>query len=145
MSSSSSEETAPYGSGAPATSAPVEGADHHFREMKKRGERFTVLTLYDMYTARVFDEAGVDALLIGDGDVAARLTKELAIPTIGIGAGNQTERQVLVWRDAFGLNSARRPRFVKQYADPYGVLLEAARSYAAEVKDGSFPGLERTF
>jgi len=69
----------------------------------------------------------------------------VSIPTIGIGAGNQTDGQVLVWQDAFGLNTGRLPRFVKRYADLHGVLLEATRAYAAEVKEGSFPGPEHTF
>jgi 3-methyl-2-oxobutanoate hydroxymethyltransferase len=79
------------------------------------------------------------------GDVAAQVTKELSIPTIGIGAGGQCDGQVLVWQDAFGLRTGRMARFVKQYADVHGFLLDAARAYAAEVKDGTFPGPEHTF
>jgi len=280
------KETAPCGTGSQATTrGPVRRMrTHQLRDMKERGERFTMLTAYDMYTAQVFDEAGVDVLLVGDSaannvygyatslpvtvdellplaravarstrralvmgdlpfgsyqaspeqayatatrfmkeagvaavklegaemtpqierlarggipvcahigftpqyehalggyrvqgrgdaadrvladalavqeagafavlmemvpaDLAGRITKELAIPTIGIGAGNQTDAQVLVWQDAFGLNTGRLPRFVKQYANLRGVLLEAARSYAAEVRDGAFPGPEHAF
>jgi 3-methyl-2-oxobutanoate hydroxymethyltransferase len=97
--------------------------------------------------ARAVQEAGAFAVLIEmvPGDLAAHVTRELTIPTIGIGAGNQTDSQVLVWRDAFGLNTGRLPRFVKQYADLHGVLLDAARSYAADVKNGSFPGHEHSF
>jgi 3-methyl-2-oxobutanoate hydroxymethyltransferase len=73
------------------------------------------------------------------------VTRELTIPTIGIGAGSQCDGQVLVWQDAFGLRTGRMARFVKQYADVHGVLLDAARAYAAEVKDGTFPGPEHTF
>ena len=79
------------------------------------------------------------------GDVAAEITKTLAIPTIGIGAGNDCDAQVLVWQDMAGLRTGRMPRFVKQYADVHGVLLEAAQDYAADVKDGTFPGPEHTF
>ena len=79
------------------------------------------------------------------GDVAGQVTSELAIPTIGIGAGNQCDGQVLVWQDAFGLRTGRMARFVKQYADLHGVLLEAAKAYADDVRDGSFPGPEHTF
>ena len=79
------------------------------------------------------------------GDVAGQVTKELAIPTIGIGAGPDCDAQVLVWQDAFGLRTGKMAKFVKQYADVHGVLLDAARAYAAEVKDGSFPGTEHTF
>jgi Ketopantoate hydroxymethyltransferase len=73
-----------------------------------------------------------------------QVTKQLKIPTIGIGAGNQTDCQVLVWQAAFGLNTGRLPRLVKRYADLHGMLLDGARSYAADVKDGSFPGPEHT-
>ena len=79
------------------------------------------------------------------GDVAAKVTSELAIPTIGIGAGVDCDGQVLVWQDAFGMRSGKMARFVKQYADLRGVLLEGARSYADEVRSGAFPGPEHTF
>jgi 3-methyl-2-oxobutanoate hydroxymethyltransferase len=281
----STEEAAPYGGGAGAAPAVKKVRTHHLREWKDAGEKFTMLTSYDVMTARLFDEAGVDTLLVGDssgntvmgysttvpvtldemivmargvtrgakralvvgdlpfgtyqaspeqaylsaarlmkeaevaavkleggvemapqiqrltqggipvcahigftpqsehalggyrvqgrgdaadrllqdaqavqdagafavvlemvpGDVAARVTKELAIPTIGIGAGKQTDGQVLVWQDAFGLNTGRVPRFVKKYADVASVLLEGARAYTADVKNGSFPGPEHTF
>src|SRR5688500_3902912 len=62
-----SEETAPYGSGPAAPAAPVKRVrTHHLREMKERGEKITMLTAYDMYTAATFDEAGIDLLLVGD-------------------------------------------------------------------------------
>lgn len=97
--------------------------------------------------ALAVQEAGAFAVLMEmvPGDVAARITTELAIPTIGIGAGSQTDAQVLVWQDAAGLNPGRTPRFVKKYADLRSELLQVARTYAAEVKDGTFPGPEHTF
>ncbi|WP_372736847.1 3-methyl-2-oxobutanoate hydroxymethyltransferase, partial [Nocardioides sp.] len=56
-----SEETAPYGSGASAPVAPVKKVrTHHLREMKERGEKFTMLTAYEQYAAATFDEAGID-------------------------------------------------------------------------------------
>ncbi len=286
-----SEQSAPYG-GQPSGGA--EGAEdnprrrvrtQHLREMKERGERFAMLTAYDMYAAATFDEAGVPVLLVGDsasnnvygnetslpvtvdeliplvravsrsvrfalvvgdlpfgsyqgspeqafhtavrfmkeggahcvkleggvemapqvellvrggipvmahvgftpqsehtlggyrvqgrgdaaakvlddaramqdagafavvmemvpGDVAAQVTKELEIPTIGIGAGNQCDGQVLVWQDMMGLRTGRLPRFVKQYADLHGTMLAAARQYVDEVASGEFPGPEHTF
>jgi 3-methyl-2-oxobutanoate hydroxymethyltransferase len=285
---STPEETAPYGSGpaAQAGPAPVKRVrTHHLREMKERGERFSMLTAYEQYAAQTFDEAGIEVLLVGDsasnnvygnetslpvtvdemipltravsrsvrralvvgdlpfgsyqaspeqayltaarfmkeggahcvkleggvelvpqiekltrggipvmahigftpqsehalggyrvqgrgdtgarvlddalavqeagafavvmemvpGDVAAQVTKELVIPTIGIGAGAECDGQVLVWQDAFGLRTGRMARFVKQYADLHGVLLQAARDFDADVKDGTFPGPEHTF
>jgi 3-methyl-2-oxobutanoate hydroxymethyltransferase len=284
-----SEQPAPYG-GAPAASTGTGTTvrrvrTHHLREMKERGEPITMLTAYDMYTAEVFDQAGIEMLLVGDsasnnvfgnetslpvtveellpltravsrsarramvvgdlpfgsyqaspeqgyltavrfmkeagahavkleggvemapvieklarggipvvahigftpqsehalggyrvqgrgetadrvlrdaravqaagafavvmemvpGDVAEQVSTELAIPTIGIGAGAGCDGQVLVWQDAFGLRTGRMPRFVKQYADVRGVLLDAARAYAEDVRAGTFPGPEHTF
>jgi 3-methyl-2-oxobutanoate hydroxymethyltransferase len=283
-----SETTAPYGAGAGGAegTAPVRRVrTHHLRQLKEKGERWAMLTAYDMYTAAVFDEAGIPVLLVGDsasnnvygyetslpvtvdeliplaravtrsvrralvvadlpfgsyqgspqqafatavrfmkeagahavkleggaemveqvrlltsagipvmahigftpqsehnlggyrvqgrgetgarlladataleeagafacvmemvpGDVAAEITKTLAIPTIGIGAGADCDAQVLVWQDMAGLRTGRLPRFVKKYADLHGVLLGAAKDYAAEVAAGTFPGPEHTF
>ena len=97
--------------------------------------------------ARAVQAAGAFAVVMEmvPGDVAARITKELEIPTIGIGAGAGCDGQVLVWQDAFGLRGGKMARFVKQYADVRGVLLEGARTFAAEVRSGEFPGQEHTF
>lgn len=288
MSEQNAEVTAPYGTGAakPIKPNPIKRVrTHHLRDLKERGEKFSMLTAYDMYTAATFDEAGIEVLLVGDsasnnvygnetslpvtvdelipltravtrsvrralvvgdlpfgsyqaspeqayhtavrfmkeanahcvkleggaemapqielltkggipvmahigftpqsehalggyrvqgrgdtsqhiiddakaveaagafavvmemvpGDVAAQITKELTIPTIGIGAGVECDGQVLVWQDAFGLRTGKMARFVKQYADVHGVLLEAAQAYADDVKGGTFPGPEHTF
>jgi 3-methyl-2-oxobutanoate hydroxymethyltransferase len=69
----------------------------------------------------------------------------VAIPTVGIGAGNQCDAQVLVWQDMAGLRNGRLPRFVKQYADLRSVLHTAASDFAREVQTGEFPGPEHTF
>lgn len=284
----SAEETAPYGTGA-AGNAPAKPVrkvrTHHLREMKQRGDKITMLTSYDMYTAQIFDEAGVDLLLVGDsasnnvlgnetslpvtvdellpltravsrsvkramvvgdlpfgsyqaspeqgyltavrfmkeagahcvkleggaemapvikklveggipviahigftpqsehvlggyrvqgrgdnsdriiddakavqeagafavvmemvpGEVAAQISKELDIPTIGIGAGPDCDGQVLVWQDAFGMRSGKMARFVKQYADVKSVLSDGAEAYISDVKGSTFPGPEHTF
>ena len=97
--------------------------------------------------ARAVEAAGAFAVVMEmvPGDVAGKVTSELAIPTIGIGAGVDCDGQVLVWQDAFGLRGGRMARFVKQYADVRGVLLEGARAYADEVRSGAFPGPEHTF
>ena len=284
-----SEETAPYGGG-PARSESGSAAvkrirTHHLREMKERGERFAMLTAYDMYTAATFDEAGIEVLLVGDSasnnvlgnetslpitvdellpltravarstqralvigdlpfgsyqrspeqaydtavrfmkeggahavkleggremvpqiellsrggvpvmahigftpqsehalggyrvqgrgdtseriladaraveaagafavvlemvpaDVAKRVTAELVIPTIGIGAGPDCDAQVLVWQDMAGLRSGPMPRFVKQYADLRGVLTGAVREFADEVRTGVYPAPEHSY
>jgi 3-methyl-2-oxobutanoate hydroxymethyltransferase len=78
-------------------------------------------------------------------DVAERVTKELAVPTIGIGAGAACDGQVLVWPDMAGLSPEPTPRLVKKFADVRGALLGAARDYAAEVRDGVFPGPDQTY
>ena len=67
--SSLPEETAPYGTGPAAAEAPApvkRVRTHHLREMKERGEKFTMLTAYEQYAAQTFDEAGIDVLLVGD-------------------------------------------------------------------------------
>jgi 3-methyl-2-oxobutanoate hydroxymethyltransferase len=97
--------------------------------------------------ARALEAAGAFSCVMEmvPGDVAAEITKTLAIPTVGIGAGPDCDAQVLVWQDMAGLRTGRLPRFVKQYADLHGALLTAARDYAADVAAGTFPGPEHTF
>jgi 3-methyl-2-oxobutanoate hydroxymethyltransferase len=91
--------------------------------------------------------AGAFALVMEmvPSEVAARVTKELDIPTIGIGAGVDCDAQVLVWQDMAGLRTGKVPRFVKQYADLHGTLLTAARDFAADVAAGTFPAEKHTF
>ncbi|MGO4785599.1 3-methyl-2-oxobutanoate hydroxymethyltransferase [Cryobacterium sp. W22_MBD10_FK3] len=97
--------------------------------------------------ALALEEAGAFAVLMEmvPGDVAADITRQLRIPTVGIGAGNGCDAQVLVWQDMVGLRTGRLPRFVKQYADMHTVLLTAAQEYAADVTAGTFPAPEHTF
>ncbi len=98
--------------------------------------------------ARAVAEAGAFAVVLEmvPGEVAKRVTHELDIPTVGIGAGPETDAQVLVWQDMAGLRSgAPLPRFVKRYADLAGILTEATQRYAEEVRDGAFPAPEHTF
>jgi 3-methyl-2-oxobutanoate hydroxymethyltransferase len=285
MSNHSGETAAPYGSG-PQAGAPVKKVRiHHLREMKERGEPWPMLTTYDMYTAELFDEAGIPVLLVGDSaannvfgydtslpvtveellplvravtraakralvvadlpfgsyqlspeqalatavrfmkegrahavkleggrrfaphvealtsagvpvmghigftpqsehnlggyrvqgrgeagekliadalalqeagafavvmemvpaEAAKRVTHELKIPTVGIGAGPDCDAQVLVWQDMAGLRRGKAPRFVKRYADAAGVLSGAATAFADEVRRGEFPAPEHAF
>jgi len=282
------EEPAPYGSGPAEQQAkpPKKVRIHHLRELKERGEPWPMLTAYDMYTAELFDEAGIPVLLVGDSasnnvyghatslpvtvdelvplvravsgavkrslvvadfpfgsyeqgpeqalatgirfmkeglahavkleggrafapqvkalttagipvmghigftpqsehmlggyrvpgrgaeageemladavalqeagafavvmemvtaEVAKKITHELTIPTIGIGAGSNCDAQVLVWQDMAGLRRGKTPRFVKRYADVAGVLSDAAKAFADEVRRGEFPGPEHEF
>jgi len=78
-------------------------------------------------------------------DTAARITRALAIPTVGIGAGPDCDAQVLVWQDMAGLRSGRPPKFVKTYADVRSVLREAASRFGREVVDGTYPGPEHEY
>ncbi|TNC23135.1 3-methyl-2-oxobutanoate hydroxymethyltransferase [Amycolatopsis alkalitolerans] len=283
--STSGETAAPYGSG-PRQAAPVKKVRiHHLQELKDRGEPWPMLTAYDMYTAELFDEAGIPVLLVGDSaannvfgyetslpvtvdellplvravtratkralvvadlpfgsyqlspeqglatgirfmkegrahavkleggrrfaphvealtsagipvmghigftpqsehnlggyrvqgrgeagealvedalalqeagafavvmemvpaEVAKRITHELKIPTVGIGAGPDCDAQVLVWQDMAGLRRGKTPRFVKRYADLAGVLSGAATAFADEVRRGEFPAPEHAF
>ena len=285
--SENAEVAAPYGTGpAPRGAAPAKRVRiHHLQELKQRGEPWPMLTAYDMYTAELFDEAGIPVLLVGDSaannvygyetslpvtvdeliplvrsvaqaakrslvladlpfgsyqvsveqavatavrfmkegrahavkleggaafaphvkaitnagipvmghigftpqsehnlggyrvqgrgdtgdtvvadavalqeagafgvvmemvpaEVAKRVTHELRIPTVGIGAGPDCDAQVLVWQDMMGLRRAKAPRFVKRYADLAGVMLGAAEQFAADVRGGEFPGPEHAF
>ncbi|MFJ6132689.1 3-methyl-2-oxobutanoate hydroxymethyltransferase [Janibacter terrae] len=97
--------------------------------------------------ARAVQEAGAFAVVMEmvPAPSAAAVTRELRIPTIGIGAGPDCDAQVLVWQDMAGLRSGRAPRFVKRYADLSTVLGDAARAYAADVAAGSFPATEHSF
>ncbi|GAB3446896.1 3-methyl-2-oxobutanoate hydroxymethyltransferase [Actinophytocola sediminis] len=284
---SSGEVAAPYGTGPGA--APAKPGKrvriHHLRELKERGEPWPMLTAYDMYTAQLFDEAGIPVLLVGDSasnnvygyesslpvtvdemvplvravtrsvkralvvadlpfgsyqlspeqalatsvrmmkegrahavkleggqafaphvraitqagvpvmghigftpqsehnlggyrvqgrgdaaddlvadavalqeagafsvvmemvpaEAAKRVTHELAIPTIGIGAGPDCDAQVLVWQDMMGLRQGRAPRFVKRYADLANVMTGAVEQFAAEVRGRQFPAPEHVF
>jgi 3-methyl-2-oxobutanoate hydroxymethyltransferase len=78
-------------------------------------------------------------------DIAHEISRLLAIPTIGIGAGPDCDGQVLVVNDLLGLTAGHVPRFVKRYADLGSIIQEAATRYRDEVARGEFPGPEQTF
>ena len=97
--------------------------------------------------ALALQRAGAFALVLEmvPATVAAQVTKALDIPTVGIGAGPDTDAQVLVWQDMAGLRGGTPPRFVKRYADLRGVLARAAQEYAEDVRSGTFPAPEQSF
>jgi len=97
--------------------------------------------------ALALQEAGAFAVVLEmvPGDVAKRVTAELQIPTIGIGAGVDCDGQVLVWQDMAGLRRPPLATFVKTYADLRGVLGDAARRFAEDVASREYPGEEHTF
>ncbi|GAA2236211.1 3-methyl-2-oxobutanoate hydroxymethyltransferase [Herbiconiux moechotypicola] len=120
-------------------------AEHALGGYRVQGRGEEAQRLVD--TAIAFERAGAFGILIEmvPGEVAARITEAVGIPTVGIGAGNGCDAQVLVWQDMAGLRTGRLPRFVKQYADVHGVLHRAALDFAADVEAGTFPGPEHTF
>jgi 3-methyl-2-oxobutanoate hydroxymethyltransferase len=97
--------------------------------------------------AHAVAEAGAFGVVLEmvPGDLAAQVTAELSIPTVGIGAGVQCDAQVLVWQDMLGLRQGKVTRFVKQYANLAETIADAAAAYVADVSDGSFPAAEHTF
>jgi 3-methyl-2-oxobutanoate hydroxymethyltransferase len=97
--------------------------------------------------ALAVQEAGAFAVVLEmvPAELAARITKQLQIPTIGIGAGNETDGQILVWTDFAGLSGGKPRRFVREYMSLREDLLRAARNYAADVESGSFPNADESF
>lgn len=98
--------------------------------------------------ARAVADAGADMLVLEcvPSALAQRITADIAIPTIGIGAGPGCDGQILVLHDLLGLNSGhRRPRFVKDFLAEGGSIEGALRAYADAVRDGSFPGPEHGY
>ncbi len=77
--------------------------------------------------------------------LAGRVTEALRIPTIGIGAGPQTDGQVLVFHDVFGLTTGNAPKFVKRYANVAEQISNAAHRFAEDVRTGEFPGPENSY
>jgi 3-methyl-2-oxobutanoate hydroxymethyltransferase len=97
--------------------------------------------------AKELEDAGCCSIVLEavPAPVAARITEELSIPTIGIGAGAECDGQVLVYHDLLGLSEGHLPRFVKRYANLSGEIRDALTAYATEVRSGAFPEDEHTY
>ena len=98
--------------------------------------------------AHAVADAGAELLVLEcvPTAVAARISAELAIPTIGIGAGLQCDGQVLVLHDMLGLaGGQRRPKFVKDFLAEGGSVVGAMQAYATAVREGKFPGAEHSY
>jgi 3-methyl-2-oxobutanoate hydroxymethyltransferase len=108
-----------------------------------RNEAFSAIVA----DAVAVEKAGAFAVVLEmvTAEVAKQITHDLHIPTIGIGAGPDTDAQVLVWQDMLGLRRGKSPRFVKRYADLADVMSSAVRKFAQEVHDHTFPGPEHSF
>ncbi|HEX8639228.1 MAG TPA: 3-methyl-2-oxobutanoate hydroxymethyltransferase [Pyrinomonadaceae bacterium] len=92
--------------------------------------------------AKALEEAGAFAVVLElvPREIAAIVTEEVKISTVGIGAGADCDIQVLVLHDLIGFTFGRQPRFVRQYANVSGVITEAITNWADDVKNGKYPG-----
>ena len=97
--------------------------------------------------AQALAQAGCFAIVLEcvPDSLAAEITQEIAIPTLGIGAGSGCDGQVLVFHDVVGLTRDLRPKFVRRYADLASVIEGAARAFTQDVKSGAFPSKEESF
>ncbi|HVF19465.1 MAG TPA: 3-methyl-2-oxobutanoate hydroxymethyltransferase [Mycobacteriales bacterium] len=97
--------------------------------------------------AKAMEAAGAFAVVLEvvPADLAERVTATVSIPTVGIGAGAGCDAQVLVWTDMAGLTPGPGPKFLKRYADVRTVLSDAAAAFAADVRDGAYPGPEHGY
>ncbi|WP_413537417.1 3-methyl-2-oxobutanoate hydroxymethyltransferase [Enterococcus malodoratus] len=97
--------------------------------------------------ALALEKAGAFAIVLEaiPADLAALITKKLTIPTIGIGAGNQTDGQVLVYQDMLGMFGDIQPKFVKRYAELGKNINTAIQQYKEEIQQEQFPASEHTF
>ncbi len=97
--------------------------------------------------AMALQEAGAYAIVLETVPVhvARIITEKLDIPTIGIGAGPETDGQVQVWHDLLGLDSGFVPKHARQYANLAEVIVAAVRAYAEEVRTGAFPTEKQSF
>jgi 3-methyl-2-oxobutanoate hydroxymethyltransferase len=101
--------------------------------------------LYD--DALALEAAGCFAIVLEavPAPVAARITESLTVPTIGIGAGGETDGQVLVWHDLLGLYAGHAPRFVKRYADLAAEIERAVSEFVGDVREHRFPEEQHTY
>jgi 3-methyl-2-oxobutanoate hydroxymethyltransferase len=108
-----------------------------------RGESGEIL----IRDAKALASAGAKAIVLEaiPADLAARVTDMLDIPTIGIGAGNATNAQVIVWQDLLGLGANEPPKFVRQYAQLRAPIRSAVENWISDVASGVFPGPENTY
>jgi 3-methyl-2-oxobutanoate hydroxymethyltransferase len=97
--------------------------------------------------ALALQEAGIFGLVLEGvpAPLAEKVTAELDIPTIGIGAGSSCDGQVLVWHDLLGLSPDPMPRFVRRYANLAELAEEAVRSFADDVRSGDFPSTTESY
>ena len=97
--------------------------------------------------AIAIEKAGAFAIVVEGvlSDVAEKITEAVRIPVIGIGAGNVTDGQVLVWSDMLGFFEEFKPKFVRHYLNGAKLVKEAVNQYRSDVQDSSFPSSEEEY
>lgn len=117
---------------------------------------------FGTYTVRAKEEAEAkklveDAMLVADcgcfglvlekipAALAKKVSESIQIPTIGIGAGPDTDGQVLVMQDMLGINKEFKPRFLRRYADVHSVVTDAVKNYVSDVKSKAFPNEDEKY
>jgi len=97
--------------------------------------------------ALTMQDSGCFALVLEciPADLAQKISEQISIPTIGIGAGSHTDGQVLVLNDLLGMNPDFNPKFLKKYTDGYTTTIESLNTYVNEVQTKKFPALEHSY
>ncbi len=97
--------------------------------------------------AVLLQKAGVFSIVLEGmpAELAAEITAEVEVPTIGIGAGAECDGQILVTQDMLGMNQDLSPKFVKRFAEVGQIIQKAATDYVKEVREGSFPDLDHSY
>ncbi|HZH68466.1 MAG TPA: 3-methyl-2-oxobutanoate hydroxymethyltransferase [Chitinophagales bacterium] len=97
--------------------------------------------------AKLLENAGCCSIVLEKipSELADKVTKEISIPTIGIGAGPLVDGQVLVMHDMLGLNKGFSPKFLRRYANLYDVITEAVQGYIKDVKSSDFPSKDESY
>ena len=119
---------------------------HQMGGFKVQGKTAEASARLQEEAVRLQDAGAFSIVLEGvPAEVGAAITRKLRIPTIGIGAGPDCDAQVLVVHDMLGMSDGRTPRFVKKYANLGEEIVRAARAYAEEVGEGTFPTAEHSY
>lgn len=100
-----------------------------------------------LHDAKLLEESGCFGIVLEKipAALAAEVTAQLQIPTVGIGAGSSTDGQVLVVHDMLGITKDFKPRFLRRYADLENVMGNAIQNYISDVKGGKFPNQEESY
>ena len=97
--------------------------------------------------AKALEAAGCCSIVLEKipADLAEKVTAAVSCPTIGIGAGNKCDGQVLVYADMLGMNKGFKPKFLRQYADLHSIITDAVGRYVADVKSSDFPNENESY